>query len=380
MSKLNVLFLAGWYPTDEKATNAIFIKEHAIAVSSYCEIVVLTTNNTTKRKLFEIVSDRIEDGVRTIRFNYHRPYTKTQWLFYALGFFCVFRWLKKNGFTPDVIHGHIYYTSFIAIILSKLYNTPVILTEQTSKFPKKMLTWSELKRTKFAMERANYVLPVSNFLKNSIKSYGIDANYRVVPNVVNINIFFPKHKVVKNCKEKKILTVALFGPDKGFEYLFESFGELIKNRHDFVLDIIGDGPMADEYLKLTKQHKVNHIINFHGEKSKEEVAKYMRECDFFVLPSVIETFGTVYIEAMACGKPVIGPRDLGPSDFINDQVGLLVSPRNISELTKAIEYMLDNYDKYSPDNIFEYIKSSYSSESIGKFLLSIYEGVIEVEK
>ena len=80
--------------------------------------------------------------------------------------------------------------------------------------------------------------------------------------------------------------------------------------------------------------------------SHDDVLKYMSEADIFSLPSWNEAFGVVYIEAMACGKPVIGCEGEGLEDFVrNFETGLLVKPKDVNSLAEAMDFLLSNPDK-----------------------------------
>ena len=81
-----------------------------------------------------------------------------------------------------------------------------------------------------------------------------------------------------------------------------------------------------------------------------------------------ETFGVVYIEAMACGKPVIASDIGGPKEIITPDTGILVPPGNSEALSKAIEFMLDNCSSYSAEKISQYAKERFSYETVGKML------------
>ena len=117
-------------------------------------------------------------------------------------------------------------------------------------------------------------------------------------------------------------------------------------------------------------------MRFHGAKPKEEVAEFMKRCDFFVQPSLWETFGVVYIEAMACGKPVIACDIPGPDEFINGDVGVLVPPKDVDALAKAIEFMLDHSGDYSSEYIANYVRERFGYEVVGKRLDEVYHEVV----
>lgn len=106
----------------------------------------------------------------------------------------------------------------------------------------------------------------------------------------------------------------------------------------------------------------------------------VRNCDFFVLPSLYETFGIVYAEATASGKPVIATNNGGQTEIVNEKVGLLVPLGDNKSLIKAIEYMLDNYCQYDPNDLFAYAKSKFLYEVVGRKLTKIYNEVIKRAK
>jgi len=80
----------------------------------------------------------------------------------------------------------------------------------------------------------------------------------------------------------------------------------------------------------------------------------MNACDLFVLPSLLESFGVVQIEALACGKPVVATRNGGSEEVISsDDYGLLVDPANPNELReKIIEAPDKDWDR---EKIFVYV-------------------------
>ena len=80
-------------------------------------------------------------------------------------------------------------------------------------------------------------------------------------------------------------------------------------------------------------------VEFLGSLNRSQVVSHMQQCDCFVLPSRYETFGVVYIEAMACGKPVIAVANGGPDDFVKGFNGMLIEPNDIAGLQHVLEQM-----------------------------------------
>ncbi|MDD5638552.1 MAG: glycosyltransferase [Candidatus Pacebacteria bacterium] len=378
--RLKILFLPAWYPSKTNPVAGIFIKEHAKAVSLYDEVVVLYSEGCDKKlkKTWEVVSDKSEEGIRTIRIKYKKsPIPKTTYFIYLLSVYQAFKKILKEDWKPDIIHAHVYSAGLPAVILGRIYKIPVVLTEHFTAFPRRTLSRTEILKARFAMARAKIILPVSKDLEESIKSYGIKNNFEVVPNVVNTKIFYPSSNKQENEKnyKKRMLLVALLDPKKGISFLLEAIAKISKKRQDFVLDIVGDGPNRKEYEDLSQKLGIQNLVKFHGLKSKEEIAEFMRNCDFFVLPSLWENLPCVLIEAMASGLPIIATTVGGIPEIINEERGILIPPKNVDVLVKAIDYMLDHYQDYLPEKISQYAKENFSYEAVGKKLDNIYRKI-----
>ena len=377
--KFKILFLPCWYPTKDNPIAGIFIKQHAEAVSFYHDVTVLYVYPGNKTRKFYDVSDEIEEDIRTIRINYKSSSIRKIDYLIELGLlFLYFYKLVRKGGKPDIIHAHGYLLGIPAVILRTFYGMPVIITEHWDGFPRHMLNFGARVRARFAMNRAQTILPVSKNLEESIKSYGIKNKFRIVPNTVNTEMFHTSFRKEKGEREQKvILFIGRLVSIKGVFYLLKALAKLKQKRQDFLLDIIGDGSDRKKHEELAKRLGLNALVRFCGVKSNVEVAKFMRRSDFFVLPSLGETFGVVYIEAMASGLPIVATNVSGIPEIVNKDTGILVPPKNIDALAEAIDYMLDHYKDYSPMEISKYTEDRFSYKAVGKLLNCIYENIID---
>lgn len=381
-NRLKILFLAAWYPSKENPVEGIFIKEHAKAVALYNDVTVIafTGNSRSFRRLYK-VSENIEDGIRTLRIKCGGlPIPKTKDLIRWWSVISVFRKMLKEGCKPDIIHAHVYSAGVPAIILGKMYGLPVVVTEHFSGFPRRLMNNFSRMQAKFAFERASLVCPVSKNLKDSIESYGIQARFKVIPNVVDTSLFSPQEgpnlKKTEGSGKKRMLLTALLTPIKGVPYLLEALSRLKKKRSDFILDIVGDGPNRSEYEETVRELGLSDFVRFHGLKTKQEVAGFMKRCDFFVLPSLWENLPCVLIEAMASGNAIIATDVGGIKEMVNKEVGILIPSKDIRSLETSIGYMLDNHDNYSSERIAKYAKERFSYEAVGQLLNNIYRELI----
>jgi glycosyltransferase involved in cell wall biosynthesis len=417
--RLKILFLTAWYPSEVSPEAGAPIKEHAKAASLYNDIAVLYAYPTPLSKPWKFcqASESIEDGIRTIRVKYNSVFLDrqrkltikskkedtsfdsrnksvstfkkvsrilvmaTEDLLYYWCIFTSFRKLVNERWRPDVIHAHVFTAGVPAILIGWFYRIPVVITERFSVFPLHILTPPERMKAIFAMNMAQVVLPVSNYLRSHIEVYKIKTRFIVIPNVVNTEIFYPSSSQNERSNNKKrLLLVAFLRPVKGISYLLEALSQIKEERRDFILDIVGDGPNRSEYEKLARELGLNGIVEYHGLKPKEVVANFMRECAFLVQPSLVETFGVVYIEAMACGKPVIATNTGGPEEIVNREVGILVQPKDVEALVRAIKYMLDNYTDYSSEKITKYVRERFSYEVVGSMLNNGYRELVPRKK
>lgn len=127
---------------------------------------------------------------------------------------------------------------------------------------------------------------------------------------------------------------------KGLHLLLPALRRL---RHPATLLVVGRGPLRAQYETQARALGVADHVRFVGYVSDFDLARYYNLADVFVLPSVdtSEAFGLVYVEAMACAKPVIGPRLPGVRTVIDDGVtGLLVDPGNEDDIVQALDSLL----------------------------------------
>ncbi len=147
-------------------------------------------------------------------------------------------------------------------------------------------------------------------------------------------------------------------------------GNLIKLKHvdviikalervgfDYQFDIIGDGPEKETLVSLAKD---NPRIHFRGRLSREDTIGLMREADVFAMVSSPETFGLVYLEAMAQGCLTIGSKNEGIDGVIVDgENGFLIPPGQVDALVECFEKIV-SMDLVQKQNM---ISSAYDCAS-----------------
>jgi glycosyltransferase involved in cell wall biosynthesis len=130
---------------------------------------------------------------------------------------------------------------------------------------------------------------------------------------------------------------------KGMDTLITALPRLLTRWPELQLVLVGEGDDRAWLEELAEKNGVNRHVHFLSGLSYAELAGCYRACEIFALPSRGEGFGLVYLEAMACGKPVIGGAHGGAPEVIQDGVtGYLVPHGDPIQLATSIEALLQD--------------------------------------
>ena len=287
-----------------------------------------------------------------------------------------------KGNKPDIIHAHCcVWAGYAAMKLSEQIGIPYVVTEHATLFQLHRDEISEKndKVIRKIFQKAARVICVSGAFAKLIESYRPDID--VVGNVVNCDAFVPRADSEKH-RGVRFLTVCYMEEEaqlykKGIDILIQAWTEVVKKYTDVKLVIGGGGSAKTKVEQWVEEHGISKYVEFTDALDREQVIQEMQSCDCFVLPSRYETFGVVYIEAMACGKPVIAVANGGPDDFVKPFNGLLIKP-GAEELVQAFYEMIGHLTRgnyYQEEKISNYIKSKFSYEAIAEQLEAIYNSI-----
>jgi len=154
----------------------------------------------------------------------------------------------------------------------------------------------------------------------------------------------PNFRTLRDKDRTKLISVGNLTKTKGFDLLIRATNILSDKGYDLNLTIIGAGDQRPYLSSLIKSLKLDDRILLTGAVANQTVRNLYPLADIFVLPSYSETFGIVYLEAMAAGLPVIGVRGQGIDGVVkHGENGLLVKPRDVDDLVAQIEWLLSNH-------------------------------------
>src|SRR4030042_2594732 len=255
LNRLKILFITAWYPNSKNPMDGVFVRDHAKSVVQYDDAIVIHLSSPSHTgKLWELETETdhsLSEGIPTYHLSTRKlPIPGLTYLIFLWAIWRVFCLFRNKGFLPDIIHAYIYSTGVPAVILGKLYHIPVVITEQSSAFPRKVLSSQQLWKARFAFHNSDSVIIVSHFLQTEIEKFGISAKFQIISNAVDQNLFYPSSPPHRVRLQKRLLFVNSLILIKGLEDLLRSLSGLYILRNDWHLDIVGDGPLKSEYKEL----------------------------------------------------------------------------------------------------------------------------------
>lgn len=381
---MNILIVPSWYEARPGAQLGSFFREQALALKrSGCNVIVAdatlqSMKSTKKKKLFSI-QKKDDEGLLT--YSYFMPSFGLMRTPKLCAKVCahnlekIFRLIIKDGHKINVIHAHSFYCAGVAATrLGQKYGIPVVVTEHSSAIISKKIDGQKTDLLKETVENSERFICVGNRLKNAVIEYTGTNNITVIPNMVD-KIF--SYSEVKSSNSFYFVSIGNLIQSKRFDLTIRAFAKSFKGNHDVKLTIIGDGPLKEDLKSLARTHGVEKQILFTGRLDRNSVACELQKSNVFVLASDYETFGVVYIEAMACGVPVIGTRNGGAEDIINEGCGILVDTDDVDQLANAMKLLFSKYKDYNKKHIADQCNSKYGEMAISKQLQVVYSDIMK---
>jgi glycosyltransferase involved in cell wall biosynthesis len=265
----------------------------------------------------------------------------------------------------SLIHAHsLFSNGYIALRLKKKYGTPYIIAVRNTDvnvFFKRMINLRKLGLE--ILNEAEQIIFMSKSYKNQVMNKYVPKNIKeeienkisIIPNGID-DFWFDNIGFVKQKPKAPILRLVQIGDinkNKNIETTVNVVDLLIEKGYKVRLDVVGK--VKDK--KIFNKIKSLDFVNFLGYKSKDELIRIFRENDIFILPSINETFGLVYAEAMSQGLPIIYTKGQGfDGQFIDGEVGFSVNCCNANDIAMKILEILKNYENISKNCLSRCLK------------------------
>lgn len=205
-----------------------------------------------------------------------------------------------------------------------------------------------------------------------------DIPVKVIPNGLDCRLF--TRKKTYSDRVRKFVTVARLIECKNIELSMRAFKRVHDMYPDITLDIIGEGYLHERLDRVIEEEGMSEYIRLMGYVEADRIAAVLCEYDVFYLLTVADSFGQVFIEAMACGLPVICADIGGPKEIVVDgETGIKVVPDDVENAVGALEYAIQNSDKMRKygENGYKRAVEEYSIESVAKRHIRVYQEILQ---
>lgn len=255
-----------------------------------------------------------------------------------------------HQFRPDVLHVQCFGVNGVyATGLSGLRRIPLVVTLQGETFmddddiyAKSIFLRAGLR---VGLRRAQAVTGCSRFtLDDAVTRFGLESSKaQVVFNGVDleeVELSGPRSPF-----DRFVLALGRVEHRKGFDLLVEAWSGIADRHQNVGLVLAGTGPELLRLRSLVAEKRLENRVYFAGHLSRSEVAAMMHAADVFVMPSRVEAFGIVALEAWRAKTPAIVTANGGTSEFVQDgSTGVVIDPTDALSLGHAIDCLLTDAD------------------------------------
>lgn len=293
--------------------------------------------------------------------------------------------IELNKF--DLIHAHsLFSNGYTAMKIKEKHNIPYIVAVRDTDLNKFFKYMIHLKGLGIkTIKNADKIIFFSKAYMDRLICDYIPADMKeetrlksvVMPNGIDDFWFENINEVSKNeiKNEIKFISVGSINKRKNILTTIKAIKLLRLEKLEVKLTIVGKVENKIIYKKIRKLDFVEYIAPV----SKEKLLKIYRENDIFVMPSLTETFGLVYAEAMSQGLPIIYTQNQGfDGQFKNGEVGYSVNCNRPVEIKEKIKKILEDYKSMSNNCIVNVKKFKW--KSISENYSMIYQQILKVKQ
>lgn len=382
MEKKKVLFISSWFPNRLNPFLGNFNERTAESVSILNDVYVLDVVADENMQGSPEFVWMEKEGYKQLTIYFPKPNNKNVLSSFLkkIKFFKLarlgFREIQKEWGTPDLVHLNVLYPMGVfAYYLKKRYGISFIASEHWTGFlnlDKKTFIGARKRWTLRIAKEASVICPVTLHLQHAMLNYGIQANYQVVPNVINPKVFFPSlEKVVT--EGTRFLHVST-GDDhhKNISGIIRVMGRVFGQFKNARLHMISEGDLMELHSLAAKvDPNYADFLLISGPQSQVSIAEEMRRSDCFVLFSNFETFSVVIAEAWSCGLPVIYSKCGGLTEINHPNLGIQIERRDEQALFESMISFCRNDQVFDPSEMTKFAQQFHPS-TVAKMFTEIY--------
>lgn len=381
----HILIIPSWYPSSYRTTSGIFFKEQAEILAQSIKMVGVVApihrpakeiSFTKNVSIAQKINNVITYSEEFRQFPFLEKVNSDRWFKICRKLFE--KYIAENGL-PDIVHVHsIISAGRFAKYVNEKYSIPFVITEHATGFALGEYPEDQLEKFREIVQYSSCNIAVSEHLADTL-SQKIGGEWSVIPNTIQDVFFAEGRKNIENKENdgrKIFFSVSNLTPIKGISYLIDAFAELEKIEKDAELWIGGDGPLKRELQKQIDRLGLTNKVILLGSLNRNEVIEYYKKVNFYISPSLQETFGIVIIEALSFGLPTIATRCGGPEYILNIDSGIIVERRSSHALSEAMIKLIADRENYDTVKIIDYCQQNYSQDVVSEMIIKVYREVL----
>lgn len=275
--------------------------------------------------------------------------------FFIAGILALWRLVKRER--PDIIHAHwLLPNGFMAAVISHYFKIPLVVSIPGSDA--QVARQNPLFRTmaRFVLNQADLLTANSADLRDSVAEIGADLKkfdlilYGTDPDSLKPSIegvaelrsqlSIPDEAIVLLCVGRMV-------PKKGFDIFLKALAQPILKESSAVAIMIGEGDYKQEWQQLAQQLDLTKRMRWVGSVPTDQIKIYYNLCDILLNPAVrrpVDGLNVCVLDAMSCGKPVIGSDVAGnPLAIVDGETGILTPEHDVVALAQALAKLIEDH-------------------------------------
>lgn len=242
----------------------------------------------------------------------------------------------------------------------------------TREYPKSFIDNSrfnfQLKKKLFGANKNLHIVTVSNWLANFVnQSFLKNTLIDVIHNGIDLNVFHPQVKDIDDSKFTILGVSSVWNKSKGLYDFYK-----LRRKLDIEYRIVLVG-LTDKQIKELP----DGIEGFTKTENVSELVEMYASADVFVNTTYADTFPTVNIEALACGKPVITYRTGGSPEAIDDSTGVVVEQGDVDSIIIAIEKIKSKGSVFYTKNCRRRAELYFDKDKCFDSYISLYDKILK---
>lgn len=266
-----------------------------------------------------------------------------------------------RGTEFHIVHTHkLTYEGFIGFIIAKKFNKNLFISIRQTDFYVLKFRPDLLFITKHQLKYASKIFIIAPFMKTALRKLYREKFYTefiepkivFLPNTIDLSIFYPRPNHISN----KFLTICWLKRKVVKRKNLYRLLLAVKKIENIELEIIGQGDYENKVRFWIKNLGLENKVKLLGFVPNERIPDYLNKAKAFLMPSLSETFGVAYAEALACGVPILYSKNTG-FDGLFENVGICVDPNSIDDIKNGITLLHDK-NTFFRKNIKEMIEKN----------------------